>query len=546
MEIRKSAVSLDEINGFSTILKAYLSGQPDLAGLYNYTPDLQGFEKAIAEAPYTKMDRETLVSVFQKQYKESGIIINEKIAAHLDLLKQQNTFTICTGHQLCLFTGPLYFIYKIVTAINLAETLQKKFPASNFVPVYWMASEDHDFEEINHVRLFGKNHVWDPAPLQTGSIPCGSIPSDSLSGLIETVKDILGTSTHAETLVKMLENAYLKQPDLAKATRTLVHTLFEQYGILTLDGSDKELKKVFKPLMKEELLNQVSYAPVMKGIEALEKLGYKAQVNPRPVNLFYMKTDLRSRIEKTEGMDDYTLVNTEIKFSTKALLEELEMYPERFSPNVVLRPVYQQLILPNLAYVGGPGELAYWLEYKGLFEAWKVFFPVLVPRNFVMWVEENVSAKMQKLGQTVSSLSQPLPDLERTFVQDHSGQSLSLEAETTALKTVYEGIVAAAANADATLKAPAEAELQKALNGIKNLEAKMMKAEKQRQETGLAQLRNIREKLYPEASLQERVENFMPLYLRHGERFIETLKNGLDPFEHKMVVFTEKDDSKLK
>ncbi|HXC05334.1 MAG TPA: bacillithiol biosynthesis BshC, partial [Bacteroidia bacterium] len=298
-------------------------------------------------------------------------------------------------------------------------------------------------------------------------------------------------------------------------------------------------KKQFIPRMKEELLHQSAITSVRNGIAKLEKAGYAAQVNPREINLFYMTPEFRNRIEKTEGKDEYTLVNAGLKWTQETLIAELEHYPGRFSPNVVLRPVYQQQVLPNLAYVGGPGELAYWLEYKQLFEESNLFFPVLMPRNFVMWVEEATGTRMQKLGLTVASLSKDLVEIERHYTLEHAGSRLSLDKETEHLKTVYGAVIEAAAATDATLKAPAEAELQKALNGIKNLEAKMIRSEKQRQETTLVQLRTTREKLFPEASLQERVDNFIPFYLKHGDLFLDTLKNGLDPFEQQLIVFTE-------
>jgi len=319
----------------------------------------------------------------------------------------------------------------------------------------------------------------------------------------------------------------------------LVNALFGSYGLIALDASDKNLKKLFIPVMKDELLHQPSMPLVLQGIKALSEAGYEAQVNPRDINLFYMLDNLRCRIEKLPGKEEYQLVNTTTRFSTSELMDELDKYPERFSPNVVLRPLYQQQILPNLAYVGGPGELAYWLEYKQFFAHFHTFFPVLMPRNFVMWVEEGVNTKMKKLGQTVSSLSNGLADIERKYAQEHAGQKMSLEQESEKIRLLYADVVTAATAADATLKALAEAELQKTLNGIKNLESKMMRSEKQKQETALNQIRTLKEKLFPGNDLQERVDNFMALYLKHGNLFIETLKKGLDPFEQKMIVFTE-------
>ncbi|HXC07245.1 MAG TPA: bacillithiol biosynthesis BshC, partial [Bacteroidia bacterium] len=226
MEIRKSLLPLDEINGFSSLLKAYLSKQPELASLYAYTPDLKGFEKAISEANYTGLDREYLVSLIQRQYREAGIVLTDTAASNVQLLKNAGTFTICTGHQLCLFTGPLYFIYKIISAINLAESLSRYFPDHGFVPVYWMASEDHDFDEINHVQVFGKKLSWDSSLVAGAGVKaCGQLSTASLNNLLTELNVILGESAKATELFKIFSDAYAKQDNLASATRVLVHHL---------------------------------------------------------------------------------------------------------------------------------------------------------------------------------------------------------------------------------------------------------------------------------------------------------------------------------
>jgi bacillithiol biosynthesis cysteine-adding enzyme BshC len=541
MEIQKSLIPLEEITGFSSLLKAYLSGKKELTPFFDYSPDVEGFSKAVKAADYSALNRAVLSDTIKEQYRSASISAGERTAENIELLKDKSTFTVCTGHQLCLFTGPLYFIYKIISTINLAEQLKKQFPEHHFVPVYWMASEDHDFAEINHVQVYGKKIEWETAAALNGveSMPCGKIATASLTPVLEELKTILGTGAQAQLVMDMLTQAYVKQDNLAKATSVLVNALFGSYGLIALDASDKNLKKNFIPVMKDELLHQPSMPLVMQGIKALSEAGYEAQVNPRDINLFYMRDNLRCRIEKLPAKEEYRLVNTTTRFTTTELLEELDKYPERFSPNVVLRPVYQQQILPNLAYVGGPCELAYWLEYKQLFAHFHTFFPLLMPRNFVMWVEESVNTKMKKLGQTVSSLSNGLADIERKYAQEHAGQKMSLDEESEKIRLLYADVVAAATAADATLKALAEAELQKTLNGIKNLESKMMRSEKQKQETALNQIRTLKEKLFPGNDLQERVDNFMALYLKHGNLFIETLKKELNPFEQQMIVFTE-------
>jgi bacillithiol biosynthesis cysteine-adding enzyme BshC len=541
MTITRSLISLDAVNGFSNLLKSYIAGEPGLKNLYAFPPSPDGFGRMLATNPFQTTDRQLLAETIRSQYSLGGITPSSLADANIQKLKEKNTYTVCTGHQLCLFTGPLYFIYKLISAVNLAEALHQKHPDFNFVPVYWLASEDHDFEEVNHAHLFGKKLEWTRAEAlkEVTAMPAGKINTASLDTVLGSLKTVLGVSDNALKLFFLVEDAYRGHTNLADATRCFVNALLGEYGLIILDANDSKLKSRFSGVMEDELLHTPNCALVQNGIAALEALGFSSQVNPREINLFYMKDDLRGRIEKTAVSQEYKILNTSLTFSKEEILAELKTHPERFSPNVVLRPLYQQMILPNLAYVGGPGELAYWLEYKAMFDRNKVVFPILVPRNFVMWVDANTSGKMGKLKQSVEGLSRNLSDVEKEYLESNISSGLKLDAESASLTTIYGNIVSKATLADPTLKAAAEGELQKTLNGLKNIEAKMMKAEKQQHETALNQIKSVKEKLYPGSVLQERFENFMPFYLKHGPLFFETLKAGLDPFESKMIVFTE-------
>jgi bacillithiol biosynthesis cysteine-adding enzyme BshC len=359
--------------------------------------------------------------------------------------------------------------------------------------------------------------------------------------VLAELKSVLGTSEAATGVFQMVEQAYADQKNLAMATRAFVHGLLGHFGLVILDPDEVSLKQRFVPTMEMDLVQSPSQALVDTGIAALAALGYEAQVKPREINLFYMHESVRARIEKSADGMEYTVVGTALRFPATEMLVELKSHPERFSPNVVLRPLYQQQILPNIAYVGGPGELAYWLEYKALFEAYKTFFPVLVPRNFVMWIDAATNSKMNKFALSVSDLSRSLPELEKEFMQGKMGAEVKLEEEGNAMQQLYQDIIRKVSTTDATLKALAEAELQKALNGLKTMEAKMARAEKQKHETALAQIKTLKEKLFPGGTLQERADNFLPLYLKHGVSFLETLKSNLDPFQNDLIVLREQD-----
>ncbi len=531
--MNKSTISIRNTAAFSTIFVDYVEGNSSLVPFYKYKPELAAFKQAIEDKSKENINRQLLVDVLEKQYSESGIQHSE---LSIQQLLNPTTFTVCTGHQLCMFTGPLYFIYKLITTINLSEQLKKSYPSYNFVPIYWMASEDHDFEEVNHVNVFGKKISWDKAvAVGDKKIPIGYVETKTLTTLIGELKTILGETDNAKELITLFEKAYLGNDNLAAATRFLVHELFGKHGLLIIDANDAGLKKQFSEIVKDDLLNHTNYQLVNSSVQQLADLNYKSQVNPRMYNCFYLKGGERKRIvEKGEVTD----TNVEVEF-TDSMLLEVDTNPEYFSPNVVLRPLYQQKILPNLAYVGGPGELAYWLEYKAMFEHHNINFPVLIPRNFAMLVDAKSAKQWSKLGFEQADYFRDSNTLIKEFVLKNSKADLSLEMEQQQLEDVYKKMTAKVEAVDPSLKASVLADQQKAINALKAIEGKLVKAEKQKNEVLNAQIKKIKLKLFPEEVLQERHDNFIPYYLIYGNGFIDLLKKEFSAFDKNLIVLSE-------
>ena len=279
------------------------------------------------------------------------------------------------------------------------------------------------------------------------------------------------------------------------------------------------MKNEFLETIKYDIANHTNYKIVNKTIDELKQAGYNAQVNPREINVFELTDNNRIRIEESSK-------------------ETLNLKPETYSPNVVLRPLYQQKILPNLAYVGGPGEIAYWLEYKAMFNHHKINFPVLIPRNFAMMMDEKFSQQMNKLGITISDLFKETEVLIKEFITKNSTVDISLKEEEEKIISTYQVILEKAVKFDVTLKGAVEAEMQKTLNSLKNIESKLMKAEKQKQETNINQIRKLKDKFLPQGMLQERFDNFIPYYLKSGKQLIGDLKEEFNPFEFEFMILT--------
>jgi bacillithiol biosynthesis cysteine-adding enzyme BshC len=523
-------LELSKTGAINQLVLDYLSDDEKLKKFYSYPPNKNGFSELLKTSLYPNFNRQLLTEIALKQ---SSLVNNTSqiTIKKIESLKQDNVFTVTTGHQLCLFTGPLYFIYKIVSTINLSEELKKEFPDFDFVPVYWMATEDHDFEEINHFNLFGKNFKWQSN--QTGAV--GDFKTENLIEVLSLLKESISESEHANYLLSLFENAYIKHHNLKDATRFLVNELFGNYGLVVIDGNNIEFKKQFVDFFEKDFFNNSTYNDVKESTAKLTSLGYSSQVNPRELNCFYLNKNVRGRIEKTNS--DFKLVGSDVIFTEEEIRYIIKNEPQKISPNVVLRPLYQQHILPNIAYVGGPGEIAYWLQFKKMFDTLNVNFPIIMPRNFITVIDNNTLKKINKLTLTPDDFFNDINELIKTY-QLKNDNVFTLEKEKENIAELYHEISKKISNIDKTLEITVSAELQKTINSIDTLASKANKSLKKQSENEINQINNIKHKIYPNSIPQERFENFSGFYLKYGKHFISELKNHIGPFNinHKILI----------
>lgn len=513
-------ISYQETGSFSKLVLDYINNEEELKDFYTYRPDIQGLTEAIKRRNFSG-DRNTLVNVLKGQYQH--LQPNKSVTKNIELLANNNTFTVTTGHQLNLFTGPLYFIYKIVTAINLAIELKIAHPDKNFVPVYWMATEDHDFDEINHVSVDEKNISW----IQKTNGATGRLSTKTVAAAVTAYKGYLGISKNGRHIAKLVEKAYLEHDNLADATRYLVNNLFEKYGLVIVNADDPSLKKLFSPIITADIIEQNSSKNIEKSSAKLEELGYKTQVNGRDINFFYLKDNLRERLifEK----DKYIVNHTDISFTEVELRREIDTYPERFSPNVVMRPMYQEVILPNIAYIGGGAEVAYWMQLKANFDYYKVDFPVLLLRNSALLIDRRSAENLYRLGFSLEDVFLPVEELKNLWVQKNSTAQLSLADETRAINSIFDQIKLNAYKIDKTLSVSTDTAKQKTNHLLANLEKKLFRAEKRKHKTALTQIENVKKRLFPNGTMQERTLNIAPMYVNYGEDFLSTCIENFEP-----------------
>lgn len=527
--MKATYIDYSDTGSFSKTLIAYLAQQPDLASFYGNFPNMAGFRKQI-EAKKKFSHREVLVEQLRAQY---GDLLTEspEVAQNLERLLGANCYTVTTGHQLNIFTGPLYFIFKIVTAIKLALDLKEAFPKEEFVPVYWMATEDHDFAEINHTRVFGKKISWDT----DGISGTGRMDTSSMEAVVKQYCNTFGLSDNASKLTELVHEAYSKNRNLADATRVFVNSLFRAYGLVIVDADSPVLKKLFAPIMEQDILSENSFKAIEATSKSLEELGYAPQVHAREINFFYLTDFFRERIVRTED-GRFEVLHQDLFFTEEELRNEMKHHPERFSPNVVMRPLYQEVILPNLAYIGGGAEIVYWLQLKANFEQYKTPFPILVPRNSALITEDNIASKIFRLDLTFKSIFKPIQTLKNEYVRRQTKHRLNLQDEWMELNAIFGKIKLRAHKIDPSLGPSTDAVKARLKKAIHNLEKKLLKAEKRNHEDALIQIERLKDKLFPNGGLQERTENFAVLYLKYGDELIEELLKNFQPLAFKFSI----------
>jgi bacillithiol biosynthesis cysteine-adding enzyme BshC len=530
MDCTSTSLSYAATGYFSTIVTDYLSQAKHLQPFYTHPVNLEGVRASIENRKKFSTDRKLLVNELRSQY--AGVDTSPHVRDNIEKLLNENTFTVCTAHQPALFTGTLYFIYKILHAIRLSETLKNEFRGYDFVPVFYMGCEDADIDELGHIFLSNEKIEWNTN--QKGAV--GRMKTKGLDKLLSRIEGELGVQPHGAELMNILRSAYTPDTDIQTATFKLVNALFAKYGLIVLIPDNGNLKRAMLPVFEDDLLNHTPSRIVESTITELSE-HYKVQANPRDINLFYLHNDIRERIEKNGN--DWKVLNHDIQFDETSLKAVLHGDPRRFSPNVILRGLFQETILPNIAFIGGGGELAYWLELKNLFEHYKVPYPVLVVRNSFLFIEQKWKNKIDKLGFNVQEIFSPEDELMKMLVQRESDQKLSLDEEIHRASAYYNHLKAVAERVDDTLVQHVAAIQTRAIKPIQELEKKLIRAEKRKFEAEKRHVHALKSALFPNGSLQERIENFMPFSARWGEDFMDTIYKHSLSLEQQFVVLTE-------
>lgn len=512
---------------FSKLVFDYIEGNPRVSPFYKYRPVIKSFDEVIKNRAFDSSKRAVLVDVLLEQYAKIGASVkNAKLVfENIQKLKEENTYTVTTGHQLALFTGPLFFIYKIITTIRLADELAMRYPNQNFVPVFWMASEDHDFAEINHVVVKGHKLEWHT---ENNNQPVGRLLTKGIRDVIAELKSVLGEGSD---LIQLFEQVYTETNSLSDATLKLVHALFGDQGLIILEPDAKALKAQFTQVMKDDILHHSSFKAIIETNGKLTK-DYKLQVTGREINFFYISEAGRNLMFKTPK--GFEVQNTKLIFSEAEIEQEINLYPERFSPNVVLRPVYQECILPNLAYIGGPGEIAYWLQLKDVFETHRTDFPMVVLRNSVMLLHQSSIHKLEKRKVAVEQLLNPSDLLVKNFVSiEHP---ISLDTSVHSLNTVMQAAIDQLMAFDNQLGSEMIGLKKKTLDEMEKLQRDLLKRKKAKSESDIQILIAIREELFPNNQPQERYDTLISFASNYPKVLLNAVGKTILPLSHTVDI----------
>jgi len=543
MKFNATQISYRSTGLFSALINDYIETKGTAQSFVNYAASKEGYKKAIEQRASFPSNRKVLVEVLQNQYtqlekelSDSNALNNKEafklVNDNMNLLLKESTFTVTTAHQPNIFTGPLYFFYKILHTIQLAAELKKQFPQHNFVPVYYMGSEDADLQEVGSYTLAGEAYQWNTK--QKGAIGRMKV-DDELIKLLQNLEGYWSVKPLGKEAIDILKQAYQKGKTIAEATLYLVHAFFGKYGLVVIQPDDAKLKSLFIEVMEKELRTGFSQKAIQATKDKLANT-YHVQSDGRDLNLFYLKDNTRARIEKQGA--SYIVVDANISFTEEEIVKELHVHPDRFSPNVILRGVYQETILPGIAFIGGGGELAYWMELKNVFNEVKVHYPILQLRNSFMFMNEKQTAHWNSLGFSLEDLFKPLLELELDYVKNQTKENLALTNHIASLNDLYASIQQDVIKIDTSLGDHAKNLSIQAQKKLALLEKKMIRAEKRKQQTSIDRIQSIKGSLFPKNSVQEREENFSEWVGAYGWDWVEAILENSTTLKPSFTIIT--------
>lgn len=486
--------------------------------------------KSIKERKY---QREKLCSILNTQNQRFGA--PEEVFKKIELLNEPDSLVIFTGQQVCLFGGPLFIIFKAISTLKLAEELSFRF-SRNFIPVFWLDSEDHDFEEVRSTSIIDKENKLQEIKYSPLKIPSGEpMYRILLEGQIDACLDLLKSSVHPtefkDEITRVLSNCYSAGESISTSFAKWLVKLLGKYGLVIADPGDRELKKLATGFFLEETENPgKSMKLVMETGKALESSGYHQQVikSEDAVNLFLEMDDKRCSL-KWNG-DSIEIDGVDRKLSLDELRRIIKQEPERVSPNVLLLPLMRSYLFPTVAYIGGPGEISYYAQLKSVFEFFEIPMPVVYPRASVTLVEGKIKQVLDKYSLEFTNLFQDPEIVINSILKGKFPDSLeiALEKKRNQISKILDELEQELVSSEPTLKQNLETSRGKIDYELKRLGEKLFQTYRQKDQNLKDQVYKARNNLFPGNKLQERVLNLTPYLIKYGFEFVDFLYNKVE------------------
>ena len=529
---------------FTRLFIDYVTDYARVGQFYSGNPqESQDWRRLLGQVCARSIERSSLTQIISRQNRDFHCGV--KSLANIDMLRDDNCVAIVTGQQVGVFTGPLYTIYKAITAVKLADKLSRDFPEYKFVPMFWLAGEDHDFEEVSSVSLFnaaGELLRLDYQPqkkdAQANVGAVGEIVfDDSIESLFASVDDALVPTEFKAKVQGLYKTAYQKGMTFNRAFVHMMNVLLEDSGLIFLDSNDAEIKQLLLPVFRNEFANTPQSCQLVIDQSAILERQYHAQVKPRPINLFLFHEKGRYPIEPHPN--GYSLKGTRQHYTKEELHTLLEKQPELFSPNVVLRPICQDTLLPTVAYVAGPAELAYFGQYGTLYKHFGIPQPLIVPRASITIVEEKVEKILNRFSLEPLSLFGNIEFLKQQIAEQISDLKADdfFNSATHSINGSLSQLKPALQSIDPTLLPALDHTLGKINANLNVLKEKTVAAQKRQHEVSLRQIDKAAANLFPASDFQERQLNILYFLNKYGTEFVRWLFSEIqvDRFKHQLL-----------
>jgi bacillithiol biosynthesis cysteine-adding enzyme BshC len=491
------------------------------------------------------LQRERLADILERQNKAYGC--GRKTLENIKKISKDRTCAVVTGQQAGLFSGPLYTIYKALTAIKLAEELNQ-WGAGKFVPVFWIASDDHDFEEINHVSLIDKTNrvekIAHASPTPLSKIPVLKIHLTSeIEGCIRTLKDKTHDTEFKKEVLNSLSQAYSAGRSFVEAFGRWMTRLFGSYGLIFIDAGQPEFKELGKEVFYKEISEDSPISHLaFETSKKLAKKKYTPQVQIRRgfSSLFYGEKE-RYTVQLTDK--GYRIKDTQKDYKKDEFLGLLKKNPSLFSPNALLRPIYQDFLLPTAAYIGGPGEISYYAQLKSAYESFRLPMPIIFPRISFTLVEKKIEnvlkahdLKIQEVWHSLGS------EIKKTSEKVIPGAIDSQLRKTAArFSQDFESLRKEIFSFDQALESTVDLSKRRIDHQFDFLKKKILQAAKKQSSMAVQQLLKVKNNIYPDNHLQERVLNVVPFLIKYSTTFIDKLYNlmELENYNHQIIKIND-------